>query len=76
MKSEKPSLDIILGMGKPKGADSEKEGSEEEELDEDPQEAAFETFADAIKNGDSKAGVDALKVLMDLCSASTKDDES
>lgn len=70
----KPSLDIILGMGKPKPKADEAEPMDDMGED-DPKEAAFDELARAIKDGDNKAGVDAFKVLCGLMDDDSGDSE-
>lgn len=76
---KRPSLAIVVGMGKPKGGPEE--GSPEEEREESPEEAKSEgdyepnedqtaagsDLADAIKSGDGAAIAKAFMALRELC---------
>ena len=76
MKEKRPSLAVVIGMGKPKGKPMEDDHEDEmdsgEEGDGTECEDAMSEFLDAVEKKDVSVALEAFRALLDLCRA---DDE-
>lgn len=78
MPGKKPSLGILIGIGKPKkpgaGGGMGEMGDEMPEEEETPDVVAARAFMDAVKGDDPQAVVDTLKTLSDAIEESAEEE--